>query len=462
MVTQNPLLNKLRKQKTELTAQQQTLVDAAEKEDRRLNEDENTAFEAARTAKEGLDDRIEKLSSLLEAEVTVAPVETAVADGTGRITNQRESFVQDPKKGFPTSCSFFKHVYDATTAGKIEDQRMRFLACDKNGVAIHQRKVDENGMPIGITAGSDEQSTFADPYGGFFVPEAFSPGPLMVEPEPINPLMRPTMIPMASPVVTINARVDKDHSNSVSGGFRVYRRAESDQSASSRAAYEQVVLTADTLYGVAYATEELLRDSPVSFAAIIQAGFADEYPNKEMDERIRGTGVGEFEGLLNADAKIDVSKESPQTADTIVTQNIQNMRIRAWRYGQCVWMYNPDCLSQLMNLTVTIGASGVLIWQENARTSEPATLYGRPAFPNDYCSTLGDEGDIILVNWSQYLEGTYQPFETAESVHVRFLENERTFRTTKRNAAKCWWRSEFTPPVSAVTRSPVVTLKERA
>jgi hypothetical protein len=66
-----------------------------------------------------------------------------------------------------------------------------------------------------------------------------------------------------------------------------------------------------------------------------------------------------------------------------------------------------------------------------------------------------------LCNWSEYLEGTYMPYETAESMHVRFLENETAFRVTMMNAGAHWWRSVLTP-VNGSTLSPVVYLQTRS
>src|SRR5690606_33967617 len=137
---------------------------------------------------------------------------------------------------------------------------------------------------------------------------------------------------------SFNARVDKNHAASVSGGFQVYRRKETQTVAASRMEHEQVELKANALFGVAYATEELLSRSLVSFIALLDAGFSDEFNAKLVNERLNGTGVGEFEGVLKSPAKITVAKENGQAAATIVKENIDNMRTRCWRYGSAVWM----------------------------------------------------------------------------------------------------------------------------
>jgi HK97 family phage major capsid protein len=87
----------------------------------------------------------------------------------------------------------------------------------------------------------------------------------------------------------------------------------------------------------------------------------------------------------------------------------------------------------------------------------PTSLLGRPIFYTEYLPTLGSAGDVLLCNWSQYIEGTYQPLQSAESIHVRFVNNERAFRFTMRNDGAPWWRSVLTPK-NGSTLSPYVTL----
>ena len=84
----------------------------------------------------------------------------------------------------------------------------------------------------------------------------------------------------------MNARVDKDHTTSVSGGLIVTRKPETVEATSSRMAFEQLTMTANDEFGLAFATEQILTDSPQSFVAILQAGFRDEYVAAAMKERI--------------------------------------------------------------------------------------------------------------------------------------------------------------------------------
>ena len=65
-------------------------------------------------------------------------------------------------------------------------------------------------------------------------------------------------------------------------------------------------------------------------------------------------------------------------------------------------------------------------------------------------------------DFDQYAKSNDYNGETfAESVHVRFLNNERAFRVVARNAGRSWWRSALTPK-NGDTLSPFVALGARA
>ena len=311
-------------------------------------------------------------------------------------------------------------------------------------------------------AGSDEQAMIHDAYGGYMVPIEFSPDMLKVEPEadPIGSMTR--KVPMGVPQVRIPARTDKNHTTSVSGGLTVTRRPETVAGTSSRMEIENLELTSHMLFGLSYASEELLRYSPQSFVALLADGFADQFAYHLIKERLYGTGIGEFLGILTADCTVTVTAESGQQVDTILPQNIFKMVSRCWGYDKAIWLANHDTLPQLCDLNQPVGTGGQgMIWLPSMREGAPSTLMGRPVYFSEYAKKLGDSGDLILANWQEYLEGTLQPISSEESIHVRFVNNERTFRFTMENAGMPWWRTALTPAFSAATLSPFVVLAAR-
>lgn len=349
----------------------------------------------------------------------------------------------DPAFGYKNRADFFVDVRHAFTTHNVTD----------------------NLKAIMNAVGSDEAAVFSNPDGGFLLPEILVGGHMKLDPFAIqgDTGLRTRQVPMGNAkTLTFNARVDKDHSDSVTGGFRVFRRAEANEVTSSKTQYEQVRLSANALSGMAFATEEQIMYSPESISAIIEAGFDDEWRSRLNNERLRGTGVGQFEGIFISDALVTVAKETSQTADTIVSENVTKMRARAYNYGQCVWMVNQDCYNSLVGMHITGTNSDQFIYVSGNGSDVPDTLLGRPIVYDENLSTLGDKGDIVLVNWNEYLEGQVGGSKFEQSIHVRFTAHETAYRFGVYNDGRPWWKSALTPKQSSTTLSPFVTLAARA
>lgn len=358
------------------------------------------------------------------------------------VTSQRTLAEDDPNRGFRSSREFYLSVME-----------------DALGI-----RADERLAPLRAAAGSDEQGEYSNPHGGFLIPVGFRPDLMTIGHDSDPTLGRTMQVPMDAPSISFNARTDKNHTTSVTGGLRVYRRKETQAVEGSRMEMEQITLKVNSLMGVNFQTEELLADSPVSVAAFIEQGFREELGSKILSEKLNGTGAGEMLGVLNAgnECLIEIAKEGGQPADTIVYDNILKMRARCWRFSQAIWIANPDTLPTLAKIALVIGTAGIPQFISGNGGDVPDTLMGRPIFWSEYAETLGDKGDLLLGNWSQYVEGAIGGIESAESIHVRFLNNERAFRMSLRNDGRPWWRSPITPKKGANTLSPFVTLAARA
>jgi HK97 family phage major capsid protein len=440
-------VKELRKEAADSLASAEEIIEQAQQDGRELNDDEQAQVDRLTERADQIQKHLaenERLRQLSEKKSQIEAVRgnfnrlPAPQEGITRVQPRittRPLWEDDPKKGYKDHRAMLLDVMRAGQGGR-ESAQLQFLR-------------------VRGAAGSDEQSTFSDPYGGYLIPIAFMPGLLRIEPEMDPTMGRVTQVPMQASTVEIAARVDKNHSTSVSGGLRVYRRAEADTVASLRMEFERITLHANSLMGISYATEEILSESPMSFIAILQAGFSDEFDSKILDERLNGTGVGEFLGINNSPALISVAR---QLAGEIDYLDIINMMARAWRYRNCIWLANHDVIPQLGQLSLTVGAGGSAIFVQNAAVDMPSTLMGRPLFYSEYVNALGTAGDLMLIDWSQYLEGTYQPLQTAESIHVRFVNAERAFRFMMRNDGAPWWRTALTPKRGANTLSPYVRL----
>jgi HK97 family phage major capsid protein len=364
------------------------------------------------------------------------------AEATARVEVGRDNALDDPKKGFKSNQEFMRKVMDASLRPDRIDARLKPLQ-------------------VKAAAGSDEQSGNEGQFGAFLVPMGFSPTLLQLTPEDDPTASLVTPIPMSLPTVTLPARTDKDHTTSVTGGLIVTRKRETIAATSARMQLEQVTLHANAVFGLSYSTEEILVDSPISFVAILTAGFRDQFTSHLFNERLNGLGQGEPLGALKSPCVVSVAKETGQATKTIVTENIDKMVAACWRYGRAIWLANHDTFPSLMGLTRSVGVGGSLV---NYLTYDPngqAMLLGRPIYFSEYPATIGTVGDLVLGVWSEYLHGTYQPLESAESIHVRFETHERTFKFWLRDDGQPWWKASLTPKRGASNLSPFVTLATR-
>jgi HK97 family phage major capsid protein len=124
---------------------------------------------------------------------------------------------------------------------------------------------------------------------------------------------------------------------------------------------------------------------------------------------------------------------------------------------------HQDIEPQLYALYQEVGTGGVPVYlpASGVAGNPYSTVYGRPVIPIEQCSTLGDVGDIILGDMSQYILADKSP-RTDISMHVRFIYDELAFRFTYRVNGQPAWKTALTPANGSNTLSPFVTLEARA
>lgn len=315
------------------------------------------------------------------------------------------------------------------------------------------------------TAGHMEEGD--DAQGGYMVPSEFKDTLLKNSLESAIVRPRATVIPMATNSVKIPYVNETSHVSSVYGGVVIYRAGEAAQLTASNPTFGQVELSLNKVTGLVYVSSELLEDSPISMEPLLTAMFSEAISYQEDDDYINGTGTGMPLGILNAPCTVTVDKESGQEADTVTWANIIKMwsRLHPRSAPKAVWLANPDTFPQLATMTQEIGNAGVPVYMPaHAAADGPyGTLMGRPLVLTKKCRTLGDNGDIILADFSQYLVGTKaRGLQVAQSIHLRFDYDQTAFRFTLRYDGQPWWPSALTPKYSSATLSPFVTLAERA
>lgn len=271
---------------------------------------------------------------------------------------------------------------------------------------------------------------------------------------------------MTSSGNTITMPKDETTPWQTSGGIQAYWEGEGNQLSQSKMALESEVLKLNKLTVLVPVTEELLEDAP-AMSTYLNRKTPQKMDFKVTDALINGTGVGKPTGILNAGCLVSVAKEGSQVADTIVYNNIVKMWSRM--YGPCrgnsIWLINQDIEPQLNVMSFEGTSSSVPAYMPagGLSASPYATLMGRPVIPTQACQTLGDKGDIILADMSQYLSATKTIGVRSDvSIHLYFDYDMVAFRFILRVGGQPWWGSTISPLNGTNTVSAFVTLAERA
>jgi HK97 family phage major capsid protein len=306
-----------------------------------------------------------------------------------------------------------------------------------------------------------------DSEGGFLVPIEQSNELLTMGEAQSQLLPRVRRLPMSSNTLKLNYIKDTDRSGgTLFGGVRMYWTAEEGDTTAAKPALGQVTISLNKLFGMAYATSELLEDSPISIGPWLSQEFAEAFGWQMDYEIINGSGTGRPEGIINSNALISITAESEQGAATIAAQNLIKMyaRVPSRNRRNAIWLANEDTLPQLMTMTIAVGTGGVPVWlPANGLANQPYdSLMGKEIVYTEHCQTLGTVGDLMLWDPSQYLVGMKSTGVRSDiSIHLKFETDETAFRFIYRVDGKCPWPSAQTPRHSSDTLSPIVGITSR-
>jgi HK97 family phage major capsid protein len=251
------------------------------------------------------------------------------------------------------------------------------------------------------------------------------------------------------------------------GGVRVYRASETDAPTSTKPKFARHDLKLETLKGLAYVTDRQLRNAPAT-STILERAFASEMAFVKDNEIWRGTGVGQCLGFATqsyegASLLVSVTKKAAQTAATFVIENATSMlsRLLASPGDTIRWFINRDTIGQLPLMTV--GQMPVFLPNGNASGSPYfGTLFGYPVVIVEQAETLGTAGDVVLANMSKYVTISQGGLRSAQSMHVRFIYDEMTFKWSTDFNGHAMVRKPLTPFKGSATQSPFVTVETRS
>lgn len=249
------------------------------------------------------------------------------------------------------------------------------------------------------------------------------------------------------------------------GGIRAYRIEEAGTKTQSQVEFGRWKYDLEKLVVYTVATDELLQDA-TALGSYLNDVVPKEFAFKIDDEIINGTGAGgQMLGVLTCPALVTQAAEAGQAADTVVYENCLNMWSLMWSgaRGNSFWAISQNIEPQLNAMAMAVGTGGAPVYLPAGGLSVTpyATLFGRPVIPLEQCQTLGDLGDILLLDLSQFLMIEKGGIDSASSIHVHFATDETAFRWVMRNNGAPTWNDPLTPFNGGADQSPFVALAAR-
>lgn len=249
-------------------------------------------------------------------------------------------------------------------------------------------------------------------------------------------------------------------------GIRAYWEGEAQAASASGAKFQGDTLRLNKLFARVDVTDELLEDAP-QLDNYLRVKAPEVMTSVINDAIIFGNGVGKPLGFMNSPALVTVSDETSQPADTVHHRNIVAMWARM--YAPCrrnaVWLINQDVEPSLDLMSFRDATSSPVPVYMPAGTIAGqgyATLKGRPVIPMQGMATVGDLGDIALVDLTKYRTLTKAGGTRVDtSIHLKFDTDETVFRFIFRLAGQPWWSAPISPKNGSNTLSPFVAIATR-
>lgn len=319
------------------------------------------------------------------------------------------------------------------------------------------------GMDPRLMAAASGMNTTIPSEGGFAVPVEVAPG---IEREMFaggEILSRVDARSVTGDSIAFNVIDETDRSSTRAGGILHYWVDQGTAPTASKPKLARMELKLRKVGCLGYMTDELVSDA-AALGGELQALFAEELTFGVEDAIFRGTGSGQPLGFTVAPCLVVVAKETGQVATTINTTNLSKMwaRLPARSQRNAVWLINTDCNPQLDELSVPAGTAALAPRFVNYSSEGILTVKGRPVIPVEYCTTLGQQNDVVLVDLSRYRLIRKNGVEQASSIHVLFTTGEQTFRAFYRCDGQPVPRSALTPYKGSNDLSPFVTLAIRS
>ena len=446
-------IHALRQRKVEIRRRTQAVIDAAQTQGRNLTPEESAAYERDISALQKLEVEIVATEAELERErkmpasvdensafARAAGVHNPAAGGDHGSTGER---------GFKARSAKYRDVFpDAPRSTGGFTSFNEFMSAWHNA----PKQFDPR---LKMSQGENVPSQ-----GGFLVPDEYAS--MIMDSALENEIVRPRAQnwAMSSENRRIPAWDGFDHTSNLYGGFTAQWVNENSPITLQDAKTRLVKLSANKLALLGNASNELLADVPgQGFGAIYGAAmtaaiswFLDLY-------FLTGDGAGQPLGVLKDPALVVQAKDSGDATTAMTFKDIVAMfsRLHPASISNAVWVASSTTIPALMSLS---NANAPLVPLVTQQSDGKLYMLSKEILFTEKLPTLGNQGDILLVDFSKYAIGVRQGTTLEQSSHAGFQSDQTYFRVVTRIDGQGTWKAPVTPK-NGVSQSWCVTLAAR-
>jgi len=274
----------------------------------------------------------------------------------------------------------------------------------------------------GIGTGSD---------GGYLVPERFSANLLMSAAENYPFLAMRDIETLTGPGSgLVRPKVDdRDQSGEDIGGVAMQRVSENSTLSGQTVTFGSEELRLSKAAALVRVSNELMSDSGVGVERSLRQVFSRQLGQRQALDFVSGTGSGEPLGFLNSGNLITPARSSSNAVDLSDVAQMASDLVPA-AFNRAVWLAHPSTAEQIIQISDS--ASRNVFLGQDAGQSAPTTLLGRPLFYTSALPTLGNKGDICLVDPTAYFY-VHRTISIDVSSQVDFDSDQTAFRAVLRD-----------------------------
>jgi HK97 family phage major capsid protein len=304
--------------------------------------------------------------------------------------------------------------------------------------------------------------------GGYLVPEEIRSEIMTRALEMAIVRPKATIVPVGTGKMSWPVNDFTTEVGEVFGGVVMSWLDEGQEFGDTSGSFAALELDTHQLGGLATLPNSLIKHAP-ALNTWVQQKMPEAVIHFEDLGFLKGNGVKKPLGGLHANnpALIVVTKETGQPAATITWLNVLGMfsRMLPESYGSAEWDITPDAIPEIftMALPVGVGGSAVMVGEGGGPGSLPMSMLGIPIrWTRKAPAVLGTQGDISLVDWSNYVIGDDQAIMLDSSTHSKFTSNKTQFRIVTMIDGQPGMLAPLTPENNGPTLSAYVQLATRS